>query len=193
MGLTDTAASTVRIAESTDAGRTWATHIRPIPNTANLSVSKVRRHFVPVAFAALLAAAAAACGGGAPRAAPTTIPNAASSPNPSSPAVSGETVPTLTLGNFGEADGPGESVRDAIANAGVEPRLVNGTLLRQVDGKVWLCEALRDVSPPECAAPRLLVQNWLSGDQTFTTDQGAHEANGVRWVEKVQLFGIVRP
>jgi hypothetical protein len=35
-----------------------------------------------------------------------------------------------------EADGPGESVRDAIANAGVEPRLVNGILLRQVDGKV---------------------------------------------------------
>jgi len=100
---------------------------------------------------------------------------------------------TLTLGNFGEADGPGERVRDAIANAGVEPRLVNGILLRQVDGTVWLCEALRDVSPPDCAAPRLLVQNWLSGDQAFATGQGAHEASGVRWVEKVQLFGVVRP
>jgi hypothetical protein len=94
------------------------------------------------------------------------------------------------LGNFGQADGPGESVRNAIANAGVEPRLVNGILLRQVDGKVWLCEALRDVPPPDCAAPRLLVQNWLSGDQTFA-GQGVHEANGVRWVEKVQLFGVV--
>jgi hypothetical protein len=96
---------------------------------------------MPVAFAALIAAAAAACGGGAPSEAPIAIPSAASSPNPSSPTVSGETIATLTLGNFGEADGPGESVRDAIANAGVEPRLVNGILLRQVDGKVWLCEA----------------------------------------------------
>ena len=145
-----------------------------------------------VAFIALIAATAAACGG-APSPAATAIPNAASSPNPSSPTGSGETMATLTLGNFGEADGPGERVRDAIANAGVEPRLVNGILLRQVDGKVWLCEALRDVSPPDCAAPRLLVQNWLSGDQAFATGQGAHEASGVRWVEKVQLFGVVRP
>jgi hypothetical protein len=148
---------------------------------------------MPVAFAALIAAAAAACGGGAPSEAPIAIPSAASSPNPSSPTVSGETIATLTLGNFGEADGPGESVRDAIANAGVEPRLVNGILLRQVDGKVWLCEALRDVPPRDCAAPRLFVQNWLSGDQTFAIGQGVHEANGVRWVDKVQLFGVVRP
>jgi hypothetical protein len=146
-----------------------------------------------VAFIALIAAAAAACGGGAPSQAATAIPNAAPNPNPSSPTGSGETMATLTLGNFGEADGPGERVRDAIANAGVEPRLVNGILLRQVDGKVWLCEALRDVSPPDCAAPRLLVQNWLSGDQAFATGQGALEASGVRWVEKVQLFGVVRP
>ena len=152
----------------------------------------MREHLLRVASIALIAAAAAACGGGAPSQAPTAIPNAASSPNPSSPTVS-ETIATLTLGNFGEADGPGERVRDAIANAGVEPRLVNGILLRQVDGKVWLCEALRDVSPPDCAAPRLLVQNWLSGDQTFATGQGVHEANGVRWLEKVQLFGVVRP
>jgi hypothetical protein len=153
----------------------------------------VRQHLMRVASIALIAAAAAACGGGAPSQAPTAIPNAASSPNPSSPTVSGESTATLTLGNFGEADGPGEPVRDAIANAGVEPRLVNGILLRHVDGKVWLCEALRDVSPPDCAAPRLLVQNWLSGDQAFAPGQGAHEANGVRWVEKVQLFGVVRP
>ena len=153
----------------------------------------MRQHLLPIAFAALFVAAAAACGGGAPSEAPTLIPNAASSPNPSSPTVGGETIPTLTLGNFGEADGPGESVRDAIANAGVEPRLVNGILLRQVDGKVWLCEALLNVSPPDCAAPRLLVQNWLQADQTFATGPGVHEANGVRWLEKVQLFGVVRP
>ena len=151
-------------------------------------------HFlIGVALSTLMTAVIGACGGGSPSLALPMIPNAASGPTPSSPTVGGESTGTLTLGNFGEADGPGESVRDAIANAGVEPRLVNGILLGQVDGKVWLCEALRDVSPPDCAAPRLLVRNWLSGDQTFATGQGVHEANGVRWLEKVQLFGVVRP
>jgi photosystem II stability/assembly factor-like uncharacterized protein len=41
MGLTDVVAGTVRIAESTDAGRTWTTYARPIPRTENLSVSFV--------------------------------------------------------------------------------------------------------------------------------------------------------
>jgi photosystem II stability/assembly factor-like uncharacterized protein len=41
MGLTDTFAATVRIAESTDAGRSWTTHTQPIPKTENLSVSFV--------------------------------------------------------------------------------------------------------------------------------------------------------
>jgi photosystem II stability/assembly factor-like uncharacterized protein len=39
MGFPDALAGTVRIAESTDAGRTWTTHTRPIPRTTNLSVS----------------------------------------------------------------------------------------------------------------------------------------------------------
>ena len=41
MGLPDALAGTVRIAESTDAGRSWTTHLRPIPETTNLSVSFV--------------------------------------------------------------------------------------------------------------------------------------------------------
>ena len=41
MGLPDALAGTVRIAETTDAGRTWTTHTRPIPKTTNLSVSFV--------------------------------------------------------------------------------------------------------------------------------------------------------
>ena len=41
MGLPDAVAGTLRIAESTDAGRTWATQTRPIPKTTNLSVSYV--------------------------------------------------------------------------------------------------------------------------------------------------------
>ena len=41
MGFPDALAGTVRIAESTDAGRTWTTRTRPVPKTTNLSVSFV--------------------------------------------------------------------------------------------------------------------------------------------------------
>jgi photosystem II stability/assembly factor-like uncharacterized protein len=41
MGLTDPVAGTLRIAESNDAGQTWTTHTRPVPNMTNMSVSFV--------------------------------------------------------------------------------------------------------------------------------------------------------
>jgi photosystem II stability/assembly factor-like uncharacterized protein len=41
MGLTDPVVGTIRIAESSDAGRTWTTRTRPIPKTTNFSVSFV--------------------------------------------------------------------------------------------------------------------------------------------------------
>ena len=100
---------------------------------------------------------------------------------------------TLTLMNGVEADGPGTSVSDALAHVGIEAQLVNGIVLREADGAVWLCEVLLESSPPQCAEPRLRVRNWLPEDRTFANGEGLHEANGVRWVEQVQLFGLVRP
>jgi hypothetical protein len=103
-----------------------------------------------------------------------------------------EAAATITLGAFGDADGPGISVTGALANAGVGPQLVNGILLKEVDGTIWLCEALLTSSPPDCAEPRLLVVNWAQEDQTFVNDVGLHEMDGVRWVEHAQLYGVVR-
>jgi hypothetical protein len=130
-------------------------------------------------------------------------PVAASTPSASSnalPSATGttstpgaEAAATITLGAFGNADGPGGSVTEALANAGVGPQLVNGILLRGVDGTVWLCEALPTSSPPVCAEPRLLVVNWAQEDQTFVNGEGLHEMDGVRWVEHAQLYGVVRP
>jgi hypothetical protein len=130
-------------------------------------------------------------------------PVAASTPSGSASAVSSPTrttsdpgagsAATITLGAFGNADGPGGSISEALANAGVGPQLVNGILLRGVDGTVWLCEALATSSPPDCAQPRLLVVNWLQEDQTFVNGEGLHEIDGVRWVEHAQLYGVVRP
>lgn len=128
----------------------------------------------------LIAAATAACGASAPSVAPT--------PN-------GDAVATITLGNFGQADGPGISVGDAIAKSGAEPLLVNGILLKEADGMIWLCTALMTSATPRCAEPRLLVENRQQppDDVTFVSSEGLHESAGVRWLEHMQLFGVVRP
>lgn len=100
---------------------------------------------------------------------------------------------TLTIEQGVEADGPGGSISDALAYRGSYSQLVNGTLLRDADGRVWLCEALSKSSPPQCAEPRLLVLNMAPEDAFFAQDQGVHVVDGVRWVDRVQLFGFVRP
>jgi hypothetical protein len=100
---------------------------------------------------------------------------------------------TITLGNFGEADGPGGSVSSSLANAAIGRLLVNGILLEEVDGTFWLCEALATSPPPDCAEPRLLVVNPPQPDSVFGNGQSHHEEDGVRWVDHVQLFGDVRP
>jgi hypothetical protein len=100
---------------------------------------------------------------------------------------------TLTIEQGVDADGPGGSVSEALAYTGSYPQLVNGILLRDADGRVWLCEALVKSSIPQCDEPRLLVLNMAPEDQAFVNDQGLHVAGAVRWVEHVQLFGFVRP
>jgi len=127
---------------------------------------------------------------------PTSAATPISAPTPvsSAQATSGQGDATLTLGDFGQADGPGLSVKDAIATSGVEPLLVNGILLKAADGTIWLCPALATSAPPRCAEPRLLVKTSLQGppdDQTFVSGEGLHEAAGVRWIEHMQLFGVV--
>lgn len=133
---------------------------------------------------------------------PSPVPTAVSTPTPAAPDEAD--AATITLGDFGIADGPGESIASAIANAGAEPRLVNGTMLKEADGTVWLCESLSESSPPDCEEPRLLVTNnpedhvVVGGEDyysVFARDQPGivdlQEEDGVRWVEDQQLFGIV--
>jgi hypothetical protein len=121
-------------------------------------------------------------------AAPPTATVASLTPAPT-PAAS---PATLTIEQGVEADGPGGSVTEALAYTGSYPQLVNGTLLKDADGTVWLCEALAKSSPPQCAEPRLLVLNMAPEDQAFVNSQGLHAAGAVRWVERVQLFGFLR-
>ena len=147
-----------------------------------------------VVFIALILAVTAACGAGAPSGVTSPAPSAVTSPATATPTTStpsGETTATLTLEALVNADGPGLSVSDAIAYVGVEPLLVNGVLLKQVDGTVWLCAVLLKSSPPRCAEPRLLVKNSALEDHTFVSGEGLHAVGGVRWVDHVQLFGVL--
>ena len=149
-----------------------------------------------VALVMLLAAATVACGAASPSAVTSVVagatPTAVPGRTPMAPVPSGPAPATITL-EPGNADGPGGSISDSIANAGIGPQLVNGILLRAADGSVWLCEPMQDAPPPKCAEPHLRVEGRAPEDQTFVNSEGLHEADGVRWVENVQLFGVVRP
>ena len=82
----------------------------------------------------------------------TTFQNVGTSLAAPSPAVSEEAgaEATLTLETGSIADGPGTSVSDAIANATGQPNLVNGVVLMDEHGVIWLCEAITESSPPSC-------------------------------------------
>jgi len=172
----------------------------------------MNRH-LSLTLIAFIAAGAAACGSGAPSPAPSSVPaptaTAVPAPTPLAvPAPTPSPVPvptrpatspgaaaagTITLGDFGQADGPGISVGEALGSAAIWRLLVNGILLEEVDGTFWLCEALATSPPPDCAEPRLLVVNPPQPDSVFGNGQSHHEEDGVRWVDHVQLFGDVRP
>ena len=152
----------------------------------------MRHRHLWIVSIAMFSAAMAACGIGTVSPAPSATWSALPSLTRTAPTPGGEAIATLTLDNFaGEVDGPGGSVRDAIANAGVGLTLVNGILLKGVDGTVWLCDVLLKSSPPQCAEPRLVVVNWLPDDRTFVNGEGLHAVDGVRWRDQVQLIGVV--
>jgi hypothetical protein len=117
-----------------------------------------------------------------------TVASVTPAPTPAAPPA------TLTIEQGVEADGPGNSVTEALAYRGSDSQLVNGSLLRDANGRIWLCEAVLE-TPPQCPEPRLLVTNWVPApdDGTFVSGDGLHVADGARWVERVQLFGFVRP
>jgi hypothetical protein len=128
----------------------------------------------------LVALALAGCGGtgGSPPPA---------SDDPASPEPPSVGDGTLTV-EPGSAGGPGISIDEALASAGSEPLLVNGALFVDGEGTMLLCSAIAESFPPQCAGTRLEVTGL-----DITSIPGVQEANGVRWVEQVQLFGTVSP
>jgi hypothetical protein len=94
--------------------------------------------------------------------------------------------------------GPGISIEQALATAGGEPPLVNGVLLMDEEGVIWLCDAVdEDASPPACEEPRLRVLNYPEGgaewDLSSADVTGLQEREGVLWLEGSQVYGEVQP
>jgi hypothetical protein len=125
---------------------------------------------------------------------------ASAAPSASADASSNAEIPsgTITLGEGAAVDGPGVSIPEALETAGEEPLLVNGILLQDTEGTIWLCESLSDESPPACADSQLEVENWPA-DDTATFDPanadvtGLQEEDGVVWIEDYQAYGTVSP
>lgn len=85
-------------------------------------------------------------------------------------------------------DGPGLSVGAALGGDGSRV-LVRGMLLIDPDGTAWLCSALAESFPPQCAGERLEVVDLANA----TALPELTVANGVRWSEaEVGLFGTIR-
>ena len=86
------------------------------------------------------------------------------------------------------------SIADAIANPNNEPVLVNGVLLMDPDGTIWLCESLNS-SPAGCGGQGLRVIGYPEGtadwDLENAGDTGLQEADGVLYFETAQLYGVV--
>jgi hypothetical protein len=93
--------------------------------------------------------------------------------------------------------GSGQSVADALAAAPSQPVLVDGVLLRDADGGIWVCDELGEGEPPACGRPRLWVTNFPSDELIFAEENaratGAQTEGGVTWIPDQQLFGVVHP
>ena len=64
---------------------------------------------------------------------------------------------TIVLANELAMGGTGMSVAKALDLADSQPVLVNGILLRDVEGAIWFCPVLGDGQPPACGHPTLSV------------------------------------
>ncbi len=93
--------------------------------------------------------------------------------------------PVLVIAEGG-VDGPGMRVGEALGHQATDDLVtVTGALFVDPDGTVRLCDAMAESFPPQCAGDRIAVRG-LDLDALQL-----QEANGVRWMDSVSLFGSV--
>ncbi|HEV7200747.1 MAG TPA: hypothetical protein VGO32_08100 [Candidatus Limnocylindria bacterium] len=134
---------------------------------------------------------------------------AACSPSASGPSADGaasasavasqvaEAAGTITIVEGMAVDGPGLTIPEALNSGEADPLLVNGILLQDAEGTIWLCQSLSDSSPRACAGAFLAVEDFPEGvgdlDPANADVTGLQEEDGVVWLEDHQLYGTVSP
>lgn len=149
---------------------------------------------------AIVAIVLAACGTtGAPDPSPTASASASASASAQPSAAPSDTssTGTLTMVDGVSAGGPGISVTDAIAADTGEPTIINGILLMDPQGTIWLCDAFAGGGIPSCGDPSLRVLGYPEAtsdwDMAHAAMTGLQEAEGIRWFDEGQIFGVVAP
>lgn len=153
---------------------------------------------------AIVAIVLAACGTtGAPDPSPTASASASASASAAASEQLSAAPPdtsstgTLTMVDGVSAGGPGISVTDAIAANTGEPTIIHGILLMDPQGTIWLCDAFAGGGIPSCGEPSLRVLGYPEAtsdwDMAHAAMTGLQEAEGIRWFDEGQIFGVVAP
>ncbi len=124
----------------------------------------------------------------------SSSPSPTASPSPSEPSAP-DSDGTFAMVDGVAVGGPGIGLAEAIASGTADPTLVNGVLLMDLDGAIWLCDSLTDDSTPECAGASVRVLNYpeATGDWDIANADvtGLRESGGVLYFESAQLYGVV--
>lgn len=147
----------------------------------------------------LLVIALAGCGGAVTSTTFSEVGDTLDTPAPTASASGAADEATLMIIEVGGAvDGPGTPIAEAVASAGDgTAKLVNGSLMMDTDGSIWLCDHVEVYNPPQCVWPRLRVENYPEGgaewDLSSADVTGLLEQDGVLWFESSQLYGEIDP
>lgn len=147
-----------------------------------------------VALAIVLAACTGTVGATPDQVDGSVSPSPTASPSPSE-ASAPDSDGTFAIVDGVAVGGPGIGLAEGIATGTADPTLVNGVLLMDLDGTIWLCESLTDDSSPACAGASVRVLNYpeATGDWDISNADvtGLKESGGVLYFESAQLFGVV--
>jgi hypothetical protein len=146
----------------------------------------------------ILVVALAGCGGTVTSTTFGEVGDTIDTPAPTDAPSAAPDEATLVVIEGSVVDGPGTPIAEAVASAGDgTPKLVNGSLMMDTDGSIWLCDHVEVYNPPQCIWPRLRVENYPEGgaewDLSSADVTGLLEQDGVLWFESSQLYGEIVP